>query len=51
MGFQGWFGDQCPTGGMRKSLEDPPVGLPKGPVIEKEVAIQNAADQGWSPLF
>lgn len=36
---------------MRKSLEDPPVGLPKGPVIEKEVAIQNAADQGWSPLF
>ena len=36
---------------MTKDLHNPPPGLPPGPVVEKEVAINNAADQGWFCLF
>eukprot|EP00434_Breviolum_minutum_P029716 symbB.v1.2.026271.t1/scaffold2600.1/size76924/2 len=38
--------NQCPTGIMKKDLHNPPLGLPRGPVVEREVAINNAADQG-----
>ena len=51
MGFRPRPGDQCPTGVMKKDLHGPPLGLPRGPVVEREVAINNAADQGWFCFF